>query len=46
MSEEFKRPLLPSVMRLKGAGIPLALVYGTRDDAVPYGPITFQVLHY
>jgi hypothetical protein len=39
MAEELKRPLLPSVTRLKEAGIPVALVYGTHDVAVPYSPI-------
>jgi hypothetical protein len=39
MAEELKRPLLPAVMRLKGAGIPVALAYGVDDFAVPYSPI-------
>ncbi len=39
MAVELKRPLLPSVMRLKGAGIPVALGYGCDDLAVPYSPI-------
>jgi phosphatidylserine/phosphatidylglycerophosphate/cardiolipin synthase-like enzyme len=39
MAEELKRPLLPSVGRLKAAGVPVALVYGTHDVAVPYSPI-------
>ena len=39
MAEELKRPLLPSVMRLKRAGIPIALGYGVHDCAVPYSPI-------
>ena len=39
MAEELKRPLLPGVMRLKGAGIPVALGYGVDDLAVPYSPI-------
>jgi hypothetical protein len=39
MAEELKRPLLPGVMRLKGAGIPVALGYGVDDFAVPYSPI-------
>ena len=39
MAEELKRPLLPSVMRLKGAGIPVALGYGVDDCPVPYSPI-------
>jgi len=39
MAEELARPLLPSVMRLKGAGIPVALGYGVHDFAVPYSPI-------
>ena len=39
MAEELKRPLLPSVVRLKEAGIPVALVYGTHDVPVPYSPI-------
>jgi hypothetical protein len=39
MAEELKRPLLPSVMRLKGAGVPVALGYGVDDCAVPYSPV-------
>ena len=39
MAEELKRPLLPAVMRLKWAGIPVALAYGLDDVAVPYSPI-------
>ena len=39
MAEELKRPLLPGVMRLKGAGIPVALAYGVDDLTVPYSPI-------
>jgi phosphatidylserine/phosphatidylglycerophosphate/cardiolipin synthase-like enzyme len=39
MAEELKRPLLPAVMRLKRADIPVALGYGVRDCTVPYSPI-------
>ena len=39
MAEELKRPPLPSVMRLKAAGIPVALGYGVDDCPVPYSPI-------
>jgi hypothetical protein len=39
MAEELARPLLPAVMRLKAAGIPVALVYGCDDFDVPYSPI-------
>ena len=39
MAEELKRSLLPSVTRLKEAGVPVALVYGTHDVTVPYSPI-------
>ena len=39
MAEELKRPLLPSIVRLKEAGIPVALGYGVQDFAVPYSPI-------
>ncbi len=39
MAEELKRPLLPSVTRLKEAGIPVALAYRTHDVAVSYSPI-------
>jgi phosphatidylserine/phosphatidylglycerophosphate/cardiolipin synthase-like enzyme len=39
MAEELKRPPLPSVVRLKEAGIRVALVYGTHDVPVPYSPI-------
>ena len=47
MAEELgKRPLLPSVVRLKEAGIPVALVYGTHDVPVPLFADTFQILHY
>jgi hypothetical protein len=39
MAEELGRPLLPSVQRLKNAGIPVGLVYGQDDHKVPYSPI-------
>jgi hypothetical protein len=39
MAEELRRPLLPSIARLKQAGIPVALGYGEHDSAVPYSPI-------
>ena len=39
MAEELNRPLLPSIMRLKEAGIPVALGYGDTTIAVPYSPI-------
>jgi hypothetical protein len=39
MSEELDRPLLPTVQRLKDAGIPTGLVYGQDDLPVPYSPI-------
>ena len=39
MAEELRRPLLPSILRLKEAGIPVALGYGEHDMAVPYSPI-------
>jgi phosphatidylserine/phosphatidylglycerophosphate/cardiolipin synthase-like enzyme len=39
MAEELKRPLLPSVMRLKEAGVSVALGYGVDDFAVPYSPL-------
>ena len=39
MAVELKRPLLPSIMRLKEAGIPVALGYGLDDFAVLYSPI-------
>jgi len=39
MAEELSRPLLPSVQRLKNAGIPVGLVYGQDDHKVPYSPI-------
>ena len=39
MHEELRRPLLPSILRLKEAGIPVALGYGEHDMAVPYSPI-------
>ena len=39
MHEELKRPLLPSIMWLKEAGIPVALGYGLDDFAVPYSPV-------
>lgn len=39
MAEELKRPLLPSITRLKEAGISVALAYGMDDFKVPYSPI-------
>jgi len=39
MHEEQNRPLLPSVQRLKWAGIRVGLVYGRDDHPVPYSPI-------
>jgi hypothetical protein len=39
MHEELRRPLLPSIMRLKEASIPVAVGYGLDDIAVPYSPI-------
>jgi hypothetical protein len=39
MAEELRRPLLPSVKRLKDAGIAVALAYGVNDQPVPYSPI-------
>jgi len=39
MHEELQRPLLPAVRRLQEAGLPIALVYGVHDRAVPYSPI-------
>lgn len=39
MEEELNRPLLPAVQRLKSAGIPVGLVYGQADHAVPYSPV-------
>ena len=46
MAEELKRPLLPSIVRLKEAGIPVALGYGVGDFAVPYTPNSFDVLRH
>lgn len=39
MEEERQRPLLPSVHRLKQAGVPVALVYGQVEHSVPYSPL-------
>ena len=39
MHEELRRPLLPSITRLKEAGTPVALGYGLDDFAVPYSAI-------
>jgi phosphatidylserine/phosphatidylglycerophosphate/cardiolipin synthase-like enzyme len=39
MVEELARPLLPAVYRLKRAGVPVLLAYGTHDQPVPYCPI-------
>ena len=39
MSEELKKPLLPAIARLKHAGVPIALVYGINDHAIPYSPL-------
>ncbi len=39
IAEELKRPLLPSVVRLKQAGVPVSLAYGVVDTDVPYSPL-------
>ncbi|MGR9014618.1 MAG: phospholipase D-like domain-containing protein, partial [Gammaproteobacteria bacterium] len=39
MGEELSRPLLPTVDRLRYAGIGVGLVYGQDDHPVPYSPI-------
>lgn len=39
MRNELNRPLLPSVFRLRRAGIPVGLVYGVHEHRVPYCPI-------
>ena len=39
MHDELNRPLLPSIQRLKWAGIRVGLVYGRDDHLVPYSPI-------
>ena len=39
MAEELNRPLLPTVERLRSAGIRVGLVYGLHDHVVPYSPI-------
>jgi hypothetical protein len=39
MHDELNRQLLPTVDRLKHAGIPVGLVYGQDDHPVPYSPI-------
>jgi len=39
MEEELNRPLLPSIERLKSAGIKIGLVYGQHDHPIPYSPI-------
>ncbi len=39
MDEEFRRPLLPALQRLKEGGVGLHLVYGVYDQRVPYSPI-------
>jgi hypothetical protein len=39
MEEELNRPLLPTVERLRAAGVRVGLVYGRHDHAVPYSPI-------
>ncbi|WP_163337514.1 phosphatidylserine/phosphatidylglycerophosphate/cardiolipin synthase family protein [Desulfopila sp. IMCC35008] len=39
MTEELQKPLLPAIARLKQAGVPIGLVYGINDHAVPYSPL-------
>ncbi len=39
MADELSRPLLPSIERLKQAGVIVGLVYGQDDHPVPYSPI-------
>jgi len=39
MEEEFNRPLLPAIQRMKDANIPIALVHGIYDRPIPYSPI-------
>jgi hypothetical protein len=39
MEQEFSRPLLPAMQRLKDAGIRIALVYGVFDQPIPFSPI-------
>ncbi len=39
MHEELQRKLLPAVEWLRGARIPIALVYGVHDRSIPYSPI-------
>lgn len=39
MPDELNRALLPSVQRMKDAGVPVGLVYGQDDHPVPYSPI-------
>jgi phosphatidylserine/phosphatidylglycerophosphate/cardiolipin synthase-like enzyme len=39
MDDEFRRPLLPALQRLKDNGIPLILVYGIHEHPIPYSPI-------
>jgi hypothetical protein len=39
MAEELRRPLLPAVVRLQRAGIPVALAYGQVEQRVPYCPL-------
>ncbi len=39
MAEELRRPLLPSVSRLRQAGVGLHFAYGQIDQRVPYCPL-------
>jgi phosphatidylserine/phosphatidylglycerophosphate/cardiolipin synthase-like enzyme len=39
MDDELRKPLLPSVQRLRDAGIAVSLVYGVHDQPVPYCPL-------
>jgi len=39
MQKELERSLLPSIERLRAAGIPIGLAYGLTDHAVPYSPL-------
>eukprot|EP01125_Pyxidicula_operculata_P019979 TRINITY_DN7279_c0_g1_i1.p1 TRINITY_DN7279_c0_g1~~TRINITY_DN7279_c0_g1_i1.p1 ORF type:complete len:544 (+),score=90.63 TRINITY_DN7279_c0_g1_i1:43-1674(+) len=39
MHDEVRRPVIPSVKHLQNAGIPVHLVYGQVNDAIPYSPL-------
>ena len=39
MKEELNRPLLPAVLQMRRAGIPVGLAYGRNDHPIPFCPL-------